>query len=214
VQNKTELRRRAEILLRKQQQGAFELRTEADTKQLLHELQVHQIELEMQNAELLAARDQLEVALEKYTDLYDFAPVGYFSIDQQGLMLEMNLTGASMLGMERSRLNSRRLQSFMAPASRPMFLAFLERVFAGSGKQICEVLLNASGTAFWADIQATSAVFLRGTRKWCRVAVSDITALKRAAETQRRMEDLTAANRKLQREIERRQAVEAALKQS
>jgi len=86
--NAAELRRRAEALLRKQQQQqqkkkkkkkTAQPRTEADTQRLLHELQVHQIELEMQNAELQDARDEVEAGLEKYTDLYDFAPVGYFS---------------------------------------------------------------------------------------------------------------------------------------
>ena len=71
-----ELRRRAEVRLRKQQRNTTALpRTEADTQRLLHELQVHQIELEMQNAVLQEARDEVEAGLEKYTDLYDFAPV-------------------------------------------------------------------------------------------------------------------------------------------
>jgi ribosomal protein L19E len=72
------LRRRAEARLGGRQSGP---KSEAGTRRLLHELEVHQIELEMQNAELQKARDDLEVALEKYTDLYDFAPVGYFSLD-------------------------------------------------------------------------------------------------------------------------------------
>jgi PAS domain-containing protein len=92
------LRRLAEARLRKQQMarrspngiptlGAGPLR-------LLHELQVHQVELEMQNTELQEARDRMEAMVEKYTDLYDFAPVGYFSLDEQGCILEVNLTGA------------------------------------------------------------------------------------------------------------------------
>ena len=137
-----ELRRRAEARLRKQrknqQSKAGAPKSDADTQRLLHELQVHQIELEMQNAELQKARDELEAPLEKYTDLYDFAPVGYFSLDEQGLILEVNLTGAALLGVERSRLINRRLPRFVAPASRPIFLAFLEKVFAGPGKQVCE----------------------------------------------------------------------------
>jgi PAS domain S-box-containing protein len=211
-----ELRRRAEVRLRKRQRNTTALpRTEADTQRLLHELQVHQIELEMQNAELQDARDEVEAGLEKYTDLYDFAPVGYFSMDEQGLILEVNLTGAALLGVERSRLINRRLQRFVASMSRPVFLAFLEKVFAEPGKQVCEAsLLNEDGTPFWADLQAASAASLRGARKWCRVAVSDITALKRAEETQRRMEAQTAANRVLKQEIVRRQAVEKALKKS
>jgi PAS domain S-box-containing protein len=210
-----ELRRRAEARLKEEQRSAAPPRTDADTQRLLHELQVHQVELEMQNAELQEARDQREALLEKYTDLYDFAPVGYFSLDEQGLILEVNLTGAALLGVERSRLINRRLQRFVASMSRPIFLAFLEKVFAGPGKQVCEVsLLNEGGTAFWADLQAASAASLKGTRKWCRVAVSDITALKRAEETQRRMEAQAAANRELQHEIVRRQAVEKVLKKS
>jgi len=211
-----ELRRRAEVRLRKRQRNTTALpRTEADTQRLLHELQVHQIELEMQNAELQDARDEVEAGLEKYTDLYDFAPVGYFSMDEQGLILEVNLTGAALLGVERSRLINRRLQRFVASMSRPVFLAFLEKVFAEPGKQVCEASrLNEDGTPFWADLQAASAASLRGARKWCRVAVSDITALKRAEETQRRMEAQTAANRVLKQEIVRRQAVEKALKKS
>ena len=218
-----ELRRRAETLLRKQQQQqqkkkkkkTTQPRTEADTQRLLHELQVHQIELEMQNAELQDARDNMETLLGKYADLYDFAPVGYFSIDEQGLIFEVNLTGAALLGVERSQLINRRLQHFLAPTSRPIFLAFLEKVFAGSGKQICEASLpNKNGTPSWVDFQATPAASLHNERKWCRMAVSDITALKRAEETQRHMEALDAANRELKQEIVRRKVVEAALKES
>ena len=76
----------------------------------------------MQNADLRKARDELEVALEKYTDLYDFAPVGYFSLDESGVILEANLTGAALLGVERSRLINRRLLHFVAPDSRAIFL--------------------------------------------------------------------------------------------
>jgi PAS domain S-box-containing protein len=209
------LRRRAEMRLRGQQKDTPPPRTDADTQKLLHELQVHQIELEMQNVELQDARDKMETLLEKYTDLYDFAPVGYFAIDEQGLILEVNLTGAALLRVERSLLINRRLQQFVAPASRPIFLAFLEKVFAGPGKQVCEAsLLNKDGTPSWADFQAASAASLRRERKWCRVAISDITALKRAEGTQRRMEAQIEANRELKQEIVRRQAVEKALKKS
>ena len=128
-----------------QRTKAGDPKSEADPRRLLHELQVHQVELEMQNAELQEARDRMEVLLEKYTDLYDFAPVGYFSLDEQGRILEVNLTGAALLGVERSRLISRRLPRFVAPASQPIFRAFLERVFAGTGKQVCEAALLKRG---------------------------------------------------------------------
>jgi PAS domain S-box-containing protein len=208
-----ELRDRAEVLLKKQKKTA-PLQTEADTQRLLHELQVHQIELEMQNAELQDSRDTVEVGLEKYTDLYDFAPVGYFSLDDQGLILEVNLTGAALLGLERSRLVKRRLTRFVVPTSRPIFVAFLERVIKGPGKQVCEAeFRKQDDTSFWADLQAES-IAIRGMKPGCRLAVSDITPLKRAQEAEDRVEALAAANRELTQEIKQRKAVEKALKKS
>jgi PAS domain S-box-containing protein len=212
-----ELRRRAEVLLKKQQQKKkkAEPRTEAETQRLLHELQVHQIELEMQNAELQDARDDVEAGLVKYTDLYDFAPVGYFSIDERGRILEVNLTGATLLGVERSRLVKRSLSRFVAAKNRPAFQMFLETVFAGPAKQVCEAqLIKDDGTSFWADLQAEPVAFTSDTRKSCRLAVSDITPLKRAEEAQARLEALAAANQELTQEIVRREAVEEALRKS
>ena len=214
-----ELRRHAEDRLRKRRKqpppGAGDPKSESDPRRVLQELQVHQVQLEMQNSELQEARDRMEALVEKYTDLYDFAPVGYFSLDEQGRILEVNLTGAALLGVERSRLLHRSLPRFVALSSRSVFLAFLKRVFAGTGKQVCEAtLLNEEGAAFWADFHAESALSLTDPQKWCRVAVSDITALKRAEEAQRRVEALAVTNRELRREIVRRQAVEEALKKS
>jgi PAS domain S-box-containing protein len=208
------LRHRAETWVKKQHGDATSLRTQVDTERLLHELRVHQVELELQNTELQRARDEAETALERYTDLYDFAPVGYFTIDAQGRILETNLTGAALLGIERSRSINLRFQSFLSPSSRPAFLAMLARVMAKPCKEVCEVSVQNSAGAFWADLQASSAACLSGPGKCCRVAVSDISALKRAEEAQRRMAELTAANQKLRREIVRRQAVETALKKS
>lgn len=210
-----ELHRNAEALLRKQKSTARNPRSTADIQRLLHELQVHQVELEMQNSELQEARNRMEALLEKYTDLYDFAPVGYLSLDEQGQILEVNMTGATLLGTERSSLIKRRLQSFVAPASRPIFFAFLKRVFAGDGKQVCEAaLLRQNGASCWADFHGRCAVSADGRQKWCRVAVSDITILKRAEEAQRRSDALESSNKKLRQEIVRRELTEKALRKS
>jgi PAS domain S-box-containing protein len=215
IADAVELRRSAEVRLKGQHTHPTPPRTEADARRLLHELQVHQLELEMQNAELQAARDKVETLLKTYTDLYDFAPVGYFSIDEQGLILEVNLTGTALLGVERSRLIKQRLQNFVDPPSRPLFFTFLNKVFAGSRKQICELpLLNERGATFWADFQAASAEVVGGKRKWCRVAVSDLTNLKHEEEVRRRLEVMAVANADLKREIVRRQKVEVNLKKS
>jgi PAS domain S-box-containing protein len=214
-----ELRRRAEARLRKKpgtrRSAAGNPKSAAGPQRLLHELQVHHVELEMQNAELLEARDRMEALLEKYTDLYDFAPVGHFSLDESGRIMEVNLTGATLLGVERSRLINRSLPRFVAPESQPGFFAFLKRVFAGTGKQVCEAaLLKPDAAIFWASLHGTAANSAGSPQKWCRVAVSDITSLKQAEEAQRRMELLADANLKLRREIIRRQKVEESLKQS
>jgi PAS domain S-box-containing protein len=206
------LRRCAEGRVGKQQRHRS---LDAGTQRLLHEVEVHQIELEMQNAELHKARDELEAALENYADLYDFAPVGYLSLDESGVIMESNLTGASLLGIERSRLLNRRLQFLVSPASRSVFLAFLKNIFAGSRELECEaLLLNEDGRAFWASFRATSTVSLKGMRKWCRVVFGDISARKQAEETQSRLETITDANRELNREIARRKKVEQALQKS
>jgi len=214
-----DLRRRAEVRLRGQRKGpqskAGSRKTAADTARTLHELEVHQIELEMQNAELQKAREALEAALENYTDLYDFAPVGYFSLDESGVILEANLMGAAWLGVQRSRLINRRLSLFVMPAGRPAFGAFLRKVFSGPGDQDCEaLLLKENGAAFWAAFRAAPAVFPKGTKKWCRIAFADITVRKKAEATQRRVEVLSETNRSLKQEIARRQKVESALRTS
>ncbi|MCX6925003.1 MAG: PAS domain-containing protein, partial [Verrucomicrobia bacterium] len=219
LRDAAEMRRHAETMLRKrpskQRSKAGDSNPEADPQRLFHELQVHQVELEMQNAELQNARDQREALLQKYTDLYDFAPVGYFSVDEQGRILEVNLTGAALLGVERSRLVGQRLPRFVASTSQPIFRAFLAGGFAGTGKQVCEAaLLRADAALFWAVFHGTSSVSVGGSPKWCRIAVSDITSLKQAQEAQGRMEGLAAANLELRREIDRRQAVEISLRQS
>ncbi len=76
--------------------------TAVEMQRLVQELQIHQIELEMQNEELKQARDEAEAERERYLDLYDFAPVGYFTLDRDGVIRQMNLTGARLLGLERS----------------------------------------------------------------------------------------------------------------
>src|SRR5712692_4127733 len=98
-----ELRRQAEVKLSKQNEAAQAV-TETDTKRLVHELQAHQIEPEMQNEELVQARAESEAALRQYADLYDFAPVGYFTLARDGTIHKTNFAGTNLLGVERGGL--------------------------------------------------------------------------------------------------------------
>jgi signal transduction histidine kinase len=171
------LRQAAEAQLKEQHPDAGPDRTEADTQRLVHELQVHQIELELQNEELRRARDDAEAAMEKYSDLYDFAPVGYLTLDREGTVLEANLAGASLLGVERARLIASRLGLFLSAGDRPVLSAFLTKVFAGRGKAGCEVTLPPEGPrplTVWIEAEATAA------GRECRAALTDITERQRA----------------------------------
>ena len=185
VTEAAELRRRAEEELNKKKTKAPHSRTDAESQRLLHELQVHQIELEMQNAELLRSRDAVETALEMYTDLYDFAPVGYFTLDRSETIRSVNLTGASLLGVERARLIGRRFDSFITPEDRPTFNSFLGKVCTNQDKEACNVtLLKERKPRFFIQIEAIAAA----SRDECRIAVIDITARREAEEELRKSE--------------------------
>ncbi len=211
----SDLRRHAEERLRIMPEHNAESTSQTDLQGLLHELQVHQIELEVQNNELRSARNEMELLLEKYTDLYDFAPVGYFSLDAHGHILGANLTAATLLGVDRSELIGQHLPSFTTPETKPVFQSFLERVFAGPDGQSCEVILvKTNKTAFWVACHGTSAFYTKSPHDWCRVAVSDITAQQQAKESQRELNTISLVNLALQQEIKQRKAVEEDLQQS
>jgi PAS domain S-box-containing protein len=167
---------------------------------LVHELEVHQIELEMQNEQLVQAQAQSEAALRQYTDLYDSAPVGYFSLARDGTIHQVNLTGANLLGLARSELINRRFGVFVSVRSRPAFSAFLEKIFSTSGsKETCEVTLLKNGAdPHWMRIEAISYAS-RGKREVCHAVVSDITERKRAEGALKKLtEDLTRSNEELE----------------
>lgn len=167
-----ELRRLAEERLREKTMPAGYLQTEADLRRLHHELEVHQIELEMQNEELQRAQAETRAALEKYTDLYDFAPTGYFSLAFDGTILSVNLTGAKLVGTDRSRLLNRSFKELILEADRPAFQCFLERTFTGKGREICEVTLLTEGTS--SLIVRIEAMLSRENQE-CRASVQDVT---------------------------------------
>jgi PAS domain S-box-containing protein len=113
-----------------------------EAQRLLHELEVHQVELEMQNAELHQAREEMEEVLGKYTDLYDFAPIGYFTLDRNGVILAVNLAGAALLGLDRSRLLGRSFESFIVSGASPAFTALLRTVVTNRVKESLELELR------------------------------------------------------------------------
>jgi len=170
------LRRKAETRLKAKPLTRDIPSKKTDTPKLLHELQVHQLELEMQNEELMRARAEREDLLAKYTDLYDFAPVGYLTLARDGALLQVNLTGARMLGVERSRLLNRPFRSLVAEDSRADLNDFLAKVFASQAKKSCEIALLQEKSIvrpLYIRIEALAS----GGGPECRAAFVDVTEL-------------------------------------
>ena len=181
--------------------------SEADARALVHELQVHQVELEMQNEELHRAQVAAEEASQKYGDLFDFAPVGYFLWDHEGRILEINLAGAALLGLDRGLAVHKRFGQFVAAEHRATFADFCHRVSLADTKHTCELKILKDGQAVDVLVEGIAAQDRQGPRRLCRAAVIDISQQKRADE-------LAVANRALQAEIAARKQAEQSLRES
>ena len=191
--NKTEaeiLRRKAEESLKKRPAGSGSPLPEAGTQKLIHELEVHQIELEMQNEELKkaksAAQDTSEKFIELYDELYDFAPSGYFTLSKEGKIIELNFSGANMFGEKRSRLKNSLFRFFITNDTRPTFNLFLDKVFGSKVKETCEVTVLANGKV---PMYVYLTAIASPDRKQCLVNVVDITEREKAGEELRESEE-------------------------
>ena len=182
IENKSEatsLRPKASELLKFKLLASNSVIDKSDVLKLIHELEVHQLELEMQNAELLRARINAENASQKYTELYDFSPAGYFTLSKEGAIIELNRSGAIILGAENPRLKNSRFGFFVSDDTKPIFNKFLAKVFTSKTKENCEVtLLN--------NAKAPVYIYMSGIAtengEQCLVAVVDITERKKAEQ--------------------------------
>lgn len=186
-----ELRRRAEKIAReKTSQSAEnpETLSSAETRRMLHELHVHQIELEMQNTELRRVQVELGAARARYFGLYDLAPVGYCTISERGLVLEANLTAATLLDVARNALVGRPIVRFVIEEDRDIYYLLGKRIFDTGEAQTCELrMAKRDGTTFWAHMAAAPAQDDDGSPV-CRVVMSDITERKNSEEALRENE--------------------------
>ena len=179
------LRQRAEALAAERAgempESLEELSPEA-ARRALHELRVHQIELEMQNEELRRTQEELEVSRERYFDLYDLAPVGYLTLNEQGLILETNLTAAKLLGVARGALVKQPLSRFILPGDQDIHYQRRKALLETGVPQSWELrLLRKDAAPFWARVEATTAQDAGGLSAW-RAVVSDINERKRAEQ--------------------------------
>jgi PAS domain S-box-containing protein len=148
------------------------------TTRLQSELQVHRLELERQNEELRLARAEVEAGLQKYYELYDFAPIGYCTVDRNGLVRESNLAGALLLGMDRSRLLHRNMGDLVSADSRSQWASFFERLFAGGDKASGEIRTSDNQRSLYLEGAAFEAA---SGEPLCRVAMMDVTASRQAS---------------------------------
>ena len=190
------LRQKAEDLFKKKVSGVWTIYKESDILKLNHELSVHQIELEIQNAELIQAKEDMEAAVEKYTDLYDFAPTGYLTLSPEGQILGLNLCASKMLGKERQRFMKTMFGTYVNEDTKQKYYIFLKEIFKSTIEQSCEItIIKKDGS--------TTYVYLVGLAskdgKSCDISMIDITERK---EAESKMNDflnkLTTSNKELE----------------
>ncbi len=160
-----------------------------DMQHLIHELQVHQIELEMQNDELRKAQAEVEESRARYAGLYDFAPVGYVTLNQSGLIVEANLTAASLLRVERSRLLKTPFSAFVAPEDRELLQEHRRLATLSPERLTCELrLMRKDRERFYALVESVSAFSPLTEKVELQSAIADITERRNAEEKLRESE--------------------------
>ena len=174
------LRKKAMELLKERPLRSVSQLSEAETSMMIHEFEVHQVELELQNEELLLARSEIQDYIEKYTELYDFAPSGYFTLSREGEIIELNLSGANMLCKERLNLKDSQFGFFVSDDTKPIFNLFIEKIFFTNNKETCEVTLSLNDKTR-TDVYLCGIATENGEQ--CIINAVDITERKRAEHT-------------------------------
>jgi PAS domain S-box-containing protein len=181
-QSAAALRRRAEEIARKialKRPQMLASLSSAEIRLMLYELQVRQIELELHNGELKRTRKELEASRARYFNFYDLAPVGFFTLDCDGMILEANLTAAGQLGILREELFGESFERFIHAADRALFAQHRDGIFAGSAQQSCDVQMqDQAGDISWVRLDLTGARDGEEGPLVCRIIASDISELK------------------------------------
>ncbi|MHC1743127.1 MAG: PAS domain S-box protein [Syntrophobacteraceae bacterium] len=219
------LRERAEEMLKLMPEATSQ--ADAGMLELIHELEVHQAELEIQNEELRRAQGEISGLHREFKDLYEFAPCGYVTLNPKGIVTRCNLSGVTLLGAEKSRLKGVGFSNFVAPERGDDFWTALKRAGTSGQKQSVELeLTRTESEPVWvlADIQANRTE-TGGVSQW-RLALVDITGRKRAEkelrdahdELERRVSartaELSASNRELEAEVIERKRMQMVLGKS
>ncbi len=180
ISEKNKLRNKAEALLKTMNFKNKPDASESDILNAIHELQVYQIELQMQNEELMLAKIRAELAEKKYTELYESAPSGYLTLSKEGDILELNKSAAAMIHKDRSKLINNRFALFISEETRGIFTQFFDKVLNSHRKENCEVVLKTEGNApvyIYIDANASN------DNEFCLLTMVDITKSKEAEKT-------------------------------
>ncbi len=159
-----------------------------DLQRLTYELQLHQIELDMQNEELRRAQSELREVRNRYVDLYDFAPVGYLTLDVDGMILETNITATQMFDIPRARLRRRRLHTLVLPEEQDTLHFYRQQVFAEATPSTCGLWMQRhDGTPFYAQMKSLARREGESAPLQWRLALLDLTALRQQVKEQFRL---------------------------
>ncbi|MDH4127441.1 MAG: PAS domain S-box protein [Spirochaetota bacterium] len=221
-----ELRKRAASDLQKRI-ASLKNMSELDVLKMVHDLWANQIEMEVKNEELKCIKEDLEESKDKYSHLYDFAPIGYFTFNHQGVILEVNLTGTKLLGLNKKDLINKPFVDYIAIEDRSDFRSHIDKTFKHKSPQLCEIrLIKEDGKSFFAQLESIIIQDDDGNFEQCRSALSDITVRKKAERelnkhknhlddlVKKRTIKLSNAVDRLQWEISERKLVENSLRQS
>jgi two-component system cell cycle sensor histidine kinase/response regulator CckA len=180
MEEKTKLRTRAEAELLKRPLPELEV-SESEIKKLIHELQVHQIQLEMQNDELRKIQLSLQESHDRYTHLYDFAPVGYMTLDSEGKIVEINLTCTQMLGIARVNLLNKKFNSFIDQKSQDTFYFHFNNLLdSNEENNSCEIKLKKLGKdSFWVQLNSSRVNKEYDNSFQIKISLTNIEELKK-----------------------------------
>lgn len=191
-----DLRRRAEEILRGQPVDVADFSPKG-MKRLVHELQAHQIELQLQNEELRRTQQAFADSRERYEDLFNLAPVGYFTLDEDGRILDANLTAATMLGYGRGELLKRLWIYFINPNDRDIYYRHRQQLLKTAKPQRCELrLVRKEGTPFYVRLDSIAILMGKADAYQVRMAVSDIGERKRVEQERTRLFEAVSRQRK------------------
>jgi signal transduction histidine kinase len=186
------LRQRALNLLKGRQLASNAYGSATESITLIHELQLHQIELEIQNEELELSKQVVKESAEKYIELYNSLPVGYFTLSKSGIIIELNLCGSQMLEKDQTSLRGSQIGFFITDDTRPQFNLFLANTFNGITKQLCEVCLGNSQNST-VCVRLTGAV--SSNEGECHISAVDISDLRKVElEIKQKNKELSILN--------------------